>query len=120
MPQVANFRRHTQGGTPGSEGNSLPGIPPVRLVSRRFAWKGMAADVAAWMKDCQHCQRKGDCAAGGGGKTNSGSRLQILLCTRGPGGPLAYICSWVFLHLLSCRQVNKEVGSYYSVHKVNA
>ncbi len=27
------------------------------LVSRQFAWKGMTTDVAAWMKDCQHCQR---------------------------------------------------------------
>ncbi len=28
-----------------------------RLITRRFAWKGMAADVAAWTKDCQQCQR---------------------------------------------------------------
>jgi hypothetical protein len=25
---------------------------PCRLISRPFAWKGMAADVAAWTKDC--------------------------------------------------------------------
>ncbi len=27
------------------------------LIARRFAWKGMAADVAAWTRDCQQCQR---------------------------------------------------------------
>jgi hypothetical protein len=28
-----------------------------RLVSRRFAWKGTAVDVATWTKDWQHCHR---------------------------------------------------------------
>jgi hypothetical protein len=35
-----------------------PGVRATRrLISRRYAWKGMAADVAAWTKDCQQCQR---------------------------------------------------------------
>jgi hypothetical protein len=34
-----------------------PGVRATRrLISHCFAWKGMAADVAAWTKDCQQCQ----------------------------------------------------------------
>ena len=35
-----------------------PGVRATRrLIARRFAWKGMATDVAAWTRDCQQCQR---------------------------------------------------------------
>jgi transposase InsO family protein len=28
-----------------------------KLISARFVWRGMAADIAAWCKDCQACAR---------------------------------------------------------------
>jgi len=28
-----------------------------RLISARFVWAGLASDVAAWIRDCQHCLR---------------------------------------------------------------
>jgi Integrase zinc binding domain len=28
-----------------------------KLISARFVWRGMAADIAAWCKDCQGCAR---------------------------------------------------------------
>jgi cleavage and polyadenylation specificity factor subunit 1 len=28
-----------------------------RLISARFCWKGMAADIAAWCRECQGCNR---------------------------------------------------------------
>ena len=28
-----------------------------RLMSSRWVWTGMAADIARWCRDCQHCQR---------------------------------------------------------------
>ena len=28
-----------------------------RLMSTRWVWVGMAADIARWCHDCQHCQR---------------------------------------------------------------
>ncbi len=35
-----------------------PGIRATRrLVSSRFVWRGCAADVAGWCRDCQTCQR---------------------------------------------------------------
>ncbi|MFN9901112.1 MAG: integrase zinc binding domain-containing protein, partial [bacterium] len=35
-----------------------PGVRATRrLIARRFAWKGMATDVAAWTRDCQQYQR---------------------------------------------------------------
>ena len=27
-----------------------------RLMSSRWVWTGMAADVTRWCRDCQHCQ----------------------------------------------------------------
>ena len=35
-----------------------PGIRASRrMISTRFVWKGMAADVGRWCRDCLHCQR---------------------------------------------------------------
>jgi transposase InsO family protein len=35
-----------------------PGIRATRrLISTRWLWRGMAADVAAWCRECQPCQR---------------------------------------------------------------
>ena len=37
---------------------SHPGIrASKRLMSTRWVWVGMAADIARWCCDCQHCQR---------------------------------------------------------------
>jgi transposase InsO family protein len=35
-----------------------PGIRATRrLISSRYLWPNLAGDVAAWCRDCQHCQR---------------------------------------------------------------
>jgi len=35
-----------------------PGIRATRrLISSRWVWDGLSTDVAAWCRDCQHCQR---------------------------------------------------------------
>ena len=37
---------------------SHPGIHATkRLMSASWVWVGMAADIARWCHDCQHCQR---------------------------------------------------------------
>ena len=37
---------------------SHPGIQATRrLMSARWVWAGMAADIARWCRNCQHCQR---------------------------------------------------------------
>ena len=28
----------------------------LRLISSHWVWKGMLTDIAAWCRDCQHCQ----------------------------------------------------------------
>ena len=39
-------------------GLAHPGIRATRrLISLRWVWKGMSTDIAAWCRDCQHCQR---------------------------------------------------------------
>lgn len=39
-------------------GLAHPGIRATRrMISTRWIWKGMSADVAAWCRDCQSCQR---------------------------------------------------------------
>ena len=37
---------------------SHPGIMATRrLMSARWVWAGMAADIARWCRNCQHCQQ---------------------------------------------------------------
>ena len=39
-------------------GLAHPGIRATRrLITSRWLWKGMSTDIAAWCRDCQHCQR---------------------------------------------------------------
>ncbi len=39
-------------------GLAHPGIRASRrLIASRFVWPGLASQVAAWCRDCQHCQR---------------------------------------------------------------
>ncbi len=39
-------------------GLAHPGIRASRrLIANRFLWPGLASQVAAWCRDCQHCQR---------------------------------------------------------------
>jgi transposase InsO family protein len=39
-------------------GLAHPGIrASIRLIASRFLWPGLASQVAAWCRDCQHCQR---------------------------------------------------------------
>ncbi len=83
---------------------AYPGVRATRrLVSQPFHLEGHGGGCGH--QDEGLPERKGDCAAGTGSGTDSGSRPQIQPHTHGPSGPPALICSWVLLHFHSCGQV---------------
>jgi hypothetical protein len=77
-----------------------------RLISRRFAWKGMAADVAAWTKDCQQCQRGKVTAQPAVAVEPIPVLSPVQSYSRGLSRPPAYVSGRVLLHLHSSGQVH--------------
>ena len=64
-----------------------PGIrDSKRLMSSRFVWKGMAADVGRWYKECQACQMA-KLTTQPSSATYSSPQPALYSYSCGPGGP---------------------------------